>query len=116
HKRIITRYENLKLNPKPTYPTSISVLRIGDIALCTNQFELYSDYGVQMKARSKAAQTFVIQLASGAPDSGTYLPTAHAVKGGGYGAVIQSNSVGPEGGLILTEETVKAIERLFSEK
>lgn len=115
HQKIIARYENLKVNPKPTYPTCISVLRLGKMVLCTNQFELYSDFGVQMKARSKALQTFVVQLASGTPGSGTYLPTAHAVKGGGYGAVIQSNSVGPEGGQMLTDETVKAIERLFNE-
>jgi hypothetical protein len=29
--------------------------------ICTNQFELYTDFGVQMKARSKAVQTFSIR-------------------------------------------------------
>ena len=47
-------------------PTPVNVLRVGDTVICTNQFELYTDFGVQMKARSKAVQTFVVQLANGA--------------------------------------------------
>ena len=45
--------------------------------------------------------------------SGTYLPSERAVKGGGYGAVIQSNVVGPEGGQMLVEETLKMINAMF---
>ena len=97
--------------------------------LCTNQFELYTDFGIQIKARSKAVQTFVVQLTNGAAGltladiegekgkniksgySGTYLPSERAKKGGGNGAVIQSNIVGPEGGQILDEETLKMIDK-----
>jgi hypothetical protein len=86
------------------------VLRIGDIAIATNPFELYIDYGVQMKARSPAEQTFVIQLAG---DSGRYLPTPKAIDGGSYSALPVSNRVGPEGGQVLVEETVKAIRALW---
>ena len=60
--------------------------------ICTNQFELFTDYGIQMKARSKALQTFVVQLAG----AGTCLPTERAVRGGSYSAIVQSNLVGPE--------------------
>lgn len=88
-------------------------MRLDQIAICTNQFELYNDFGLQIKARSKALQTFVIQLCTGRPESGSYLPTAFAVKGGGYGAVPASNKVGPEGGQILVEKTLEAIEREF---
>ena len=49
----------------------IHVLRIGDAAVCTSRFELFNDFGVQIKARSKAVQTFVVQLAG---EDG-YLPT-----------------------------------------
>ncbi len=56
----------LKTDPHPTHATPVSVLRIGETVLCTNQFELYTDYAIQMKARSKAVQTFVVQLANGA--------------------------------------------------
>ena len=133
NKRIVDMYESLKDNPNPTYDTSINVLRIGDCVICTNQFELYTDFAIQMKARSKATQTIVVQLAAGAgkpsetektddgkpfpwtflAKSGTYLPSERAVKGGGYGAVIQSNTVGPEGGQIIVEETLKMIDGMF---
>jgi hypothetical protein len=94
--------------PAP-HKMELHVVRLGDVAIATNDFELYVDYGVQMKARSPAIQTFVIQLAG----EGTYLPTKRAVGGGGYGAVPQSNRVGPEGGQVLVEQTVEAIKSLW---
>ncbi len=108
--RIAARYEKLAENPHPVYSTPVNVLRLGDAVICTNQFELYTDFGIQMKARSKANLTFVVQLANG---GGTYLPSERAVKGGGYGAVIQSNTVGPEGGQVLVEETLKMIDSMW---
>jgi hypothetical protein len=130
--RVVARYEKRTTDPQPTHPTPVNVLRIGEAVICTNQFELYTDFGVQMKARSKAVQTFVVQLANGAAEleppadspqedrkdwdyasGGTYLPSERAVKGGGYGAVIQSNVVGPEGGQVLVEETVKMINAMW---
>jgi len=41
---------------------------------------------------------FVVQLANG---DRTYVPSERAVHGGGYGAVIRNNTVGPEGGQVL---------------
>jgi len=108
--RIAARYEKLADNPHPLFSTPVNVLRIGDAVICTNAFELYTDFGIQMKARSKANLTFVVQLANG---GGTYLPSERAVKGGGYGAVIQSNTVGPEGGQVLVEETLKMVNGMW---
>ena len=84
---VVNRYENQKINPNPKLDAEIHVLRLGDVAICTDQFELFTDYGIRIQARSNALQTFVVQLAAGA---GSYLPTEKAVKGGGYSAVIQS--------------------------
>jgi len=110
HQAVVDRYEQQQQAGTPqTHEAEVHVLRLGDIAICTNPFELYINYGVQMKARSKALQTFVIQLVGG----GTYLPTAEAVRGGGYSAIIQSNSVGPEGGQVLTDHTVELINSLW---
>ncbi|MCX6897949.1 MAG: hypothetical protein NT105_04540 [Verrucomicrobia bacterium] len=95
---------------EPTFTVEVHVLRIGDIAIATNPFELFHDYGAQMKARSKAEQTFVIELTGG---WGRYLPTARAVVGGGYSAVVQSNMVGPEGGQVLVDRTVEMIGELW---
>lgn len=113
HRRIANRWEKLAENPNPMYPTCIHVVRIGDTVLCTNQFELYNDFGIQMKARSQAKQTFVVQLCDGLIGGGTYLPSERAMKGGGYGAIVQSNMVGAEGGQILVEKTLELVNRLF---
>ena len=53
---------------------------LGDTAIATNPFEYYVDYGMQIKTRSRAVQTFLVQHVG----SGTYLPTERAVRGGGY--------------------------------
>jgi hypothetical protein len=111
HEAILRRYEAQKTNPKPTIDAAIHVVRIGDVAICTNSFELYVDYGIQMQARSRALQTFVVQLAGGPP---SYLPIARAVAGGGYSAIIQSNEVGPEGGQVLVQRTVELIDSLWA--
>lgn len=107
---VLKRYEKQKANPD--YETEIHVLRIGDAVICTNQFELFTDYGIRIQARSKALQTFVVQLAG----PGTYLATEKAIRGGGYSAVCQSNVVGAEGGQILVDRTVKLIDEMWAEK
>lgn len=107
--RLVQRYEDQESGKPNDYLTELHVVRLGDIAIATNDFELYTDYGVQMKARSPALQTFVIQLCG----NGTYLPTERAAQGGGYSAVPESNVIGPEGGQVLVEETVKALKALW---
>ena len=104
---VIERFELQKKQPE--LPMEMHVVRVGDVVFATNQFELYLDFGVRMKARSKAPQTFVVQLTG----PGTYLPSARSVGGGSYGSVPASNHVGPEGGDALVEETLKAIGELF---
>jgi hypothetical protein len=94
---------------EPTISVEVHALRIGDIAVTTNPFEYYLDFGMQIKARSRAVQTFVVQLAGG----GTYLPTARAIGGRSYGAVAASTPVGPEGGRKLAEWSVDAINAFF---
>lgn len=104
----IDRYE--KQGPNDTATVEVHVLRIGDIAIATNPFELFQDYGVQIKGRSRALQTLVIQLTGG---PGRYLPSARAVEGGGYSAVIQSNTFGPEGGQVFVDRTVEMIDSMW---
>jgi len=111
-KSLIDRFELQKNSP--FHKVEIHVIRFRDIAIVTNPFELFLDYGIRMKARSKALQTFVVQLACGC--SG-YLPTAKAVASGGYGGEAASNNVGPEGGQELVNQAVKLINEMWdSEK
>jgi len=113
--RTVKRYEKQLENPKQLYPMDLHVIRLGDIAICTNEFELFSDFGIRMIARSKALQTFVIQL-TGSSDWGSYLPTDRAVRGGAYSAVIHSNIVGPVGGQVLVDRTVEVIDQLWNKE
>ena len=108
----VRRYERQQQERKVFYPMELHVIRLGDVAVCTNEFELFSDFGIRIQARSKALQTFVVQLA-GSPEWGAYLPTEKAVKGGAYSAVIHSSRVGPEGGQVLVDRTVEIIEELW---
>ncbi|MBN1293967.1 MAG: hypothetical protein JXB48_19170 [Candidatus Latescibacteria bacterium] len=108
NKKIIDRY--LEQRSNPYYTIDLHVIRLGDVAFANNPFELFLDYGLQIIARSKAEQTFIIQLSG---DSGGYLPTARAIQGGGYSAYIYSNKVGPQGGEVLVNETVKRINNMW---
>ncbi len=105
---VIERY---KIQEKePVYNTEIHIIRIDDVALASNPFELFVDYGLRITGRSEARQVFIIQLSG---DSGGYLPTREAVKGGGYSAIV--NRVGPEGGDIFVDKTISIINSLWSE-
>ncbi|MCX6909953.1 MAG: hypothetical protein NTY01_18190 [Verrucomicrobia bacterium] len=107
---VVERYEAQHAGTEAPYKMELHVLRLGDVAIATNEFELFTNYGVQMKARSPAVQTFVIQLAA---SSYGYLPTERAVRGGGYSAVIQSSRIGPDGGQVLVDRTVEVINELW---
>ena len=101
HQAVVDRYEHPE--DHATYTMELHALRLGEVAIATNPFELFLDYGIRMQTRSRALQTFVIQLACG---DGGYLPTEKAVTGGGYSAVAESVLVGPAGGRILVDRTV----------
>lgn len=90
--------------------TEVHIIKLGTIAIATNPFELFLDYGNQIKARSRAEQTFIIQLACGADG---YLPTKKAELGGHYSAFISGGFVGHEGGDILVRNTLDEINSLF---
>ncbi|HPM81466.1 MAG TPA: hypothetical protein PLF81_12245, partial [Candidatus Anammoximicrobium sp.] len=105
---VVDRYH--QQDKEPTLSVEVHALRIGDIAIVTNPFELFLDYGVQMQGRSKAVQTFVLQLTNG---SSGYLPTERAVRGGSYSAIVASNRVGPEGGQVLVERSVELINSMW---
>jgi hypothetical protein len=94
---------------RPRYPVEIHAVRIGDVAMVTNPFELYLDYGVRIKGRSPAIQTFVVQLAG----SASYLPTRRAVAGGGYGAIPETCIVGPAAGDMLVELSLLLLNGLW---
>lgn len=96
-------------NTDTVTPIEFHVIRLGDVAIATNPFELFIDYGVRMKARSPAALTFIVQTAC---QQCGYLPTEKAVKGGGYSA--DKFIVGPQGGQLLVNQTVRLISEMWN--
>lgn len=93
-----------------TFDVEVHYVRLGDMAIATNPFELFLDYGNRIRARSKAKQTFLIQLCC---DARGYLPTKAAEEGGHYSAYVSSGNAGHEGGDMLVRHTLTAINSLF---
>ncbi|ODU00464.1 MAG: hypothetical protein ABS79_03320 [Planctomycetes bacterium SCN 63-9] len=112
HQEVVDRFKQQKAGTVKPFEMELHVIRLGDVAIATNVFELFTEFGIQMKARSRALQTFVIQLAG----PGSYVPTDRAARGGGYSAIAESNLVGPEGGQALVERTVELINSLWGDK
>lgn len=105
---LIARYREQQVNE--VVSIEYHVIRLGNVALATNPYEMFLDYGNRIKARSKAEQTFIIQLCCGAHG---YLPTEKAEKAGHYSAYISSGDTGHEGGDILTRNTITNINKMF---
>ena len=110
-KAVITRYE--EQDAQPDLHFDMNVIRLGDIAIANNPFELYLHYGQIIKARSHARQTFLIQLSVGADIHAGYLPSPEGERLGGYGGLIINGQVGSAGGYKLADDTVAAINAFF---
>ena len=107
---VVIRYEQQKKSA--VFRFSSHIIRIGGVAFATNPFELYHEYGLRIKACAKAEQVFVVQLSSDV--IGGYLPTRDAVNGGSYSSKPASTTCGPDGGDILVERTLDAINRMWA--
>lgn len=109
---VIERYGDQDANPEFIF--QLNVVRLGDIAIASNPFELYLHYGQNIKARSKAFQTFLVQLSGDGNFDAGYLPSPEAERFGGYGGLIINGQVGSNGGCKLADRTVEEINALFN--
>jgi len=109
HYGVVARYRQQNL--EPDYSFQCHILRLGNIAITTNPFELFHEFGQRMKARAEAEQVFIIQLSNGI---GGYLPTHAAVNGGSYSSKPASTVCGPEGGDELVEKTLQVLQKLWN--
>ena len=98
----------------PQCEVEMHVVRLGDVAIATNPFELYPEYGMCIQGRSPAGQTVLLSFASPLASAG-YLPTAQAISAGGYSARVESCPCGAEAGQRLVEKTVASIQRAFGQ-
>ena len=106
---VVKRYQEQRVNS--FFQVELHTIRIGDIVMVTNPFELFLNYGLMIKARSPAGQTFVVQLCCG---TGGYLPTKTAEDHGGYGGLVINGTVGSDGGIKLVDDTISEIRGLFT--
>ncbi|HRR32718.1 MAG TPA: hypothetical protein P5026_01330 [Kiritimatiellia bacterium] len=112
--KTLARYEAQKI-ADPAVGVEMHVIRLEDVVIATNPFELYPEYGVRILGRSPAGQTVLLSFASPLDESG-YMATREATKAGGYSALVESCPVGHEGGQIFVDRTVEAIKKLFLKK
>ena len=98
------------MGPAPVRQVDCNFLRIGDVAVATNPFELYLEYGQRIQSRSPATQTIIAELTN---DILGYLPTREALAHGHYSAMPADIQIGPDGGEQLVERVVEELNMLF---
>lgn len=90
----------------------IQAIRIGELAIVTFPFEVFAETGLDLKARSPFADTFVIELANGADG---YLPTPRQHKWGGYETWLPTNRVQIDTSDIITDNLLEMLDELKAE-
>lgn len=92
-------------------PIEIQVIAVGDTAFVGVPFELFVELGLEIKAQSPFAHTFIVDLANGAEG---YLPTLQAFQKGGYEVrLARGKKFVPEGGAMLVEAATRVLRRAY---
>jgi len=94
----------------PTTKVLIQAVRIGDLAICTMPFEVFAEIGLELKKKSPAADTFVVELANGGYG---YLPTPEQHQLGGYETWLTTNKVQKDASVILVDNLLEMLAELF---
>lgn len=94
----------------PTTEVLIQTIRIGDLAICSLPFEVLVEIGLELKAESPAADTFIVELANGGYG---YLPTPAQHAFGGYETWLGTNKVQKDASDILTAELLDMLGEMF---
>ncbi len=94
----------------PTTKVLIQAIRIGDLAICTLPFEVFVDTGLELKDKSPAADTFVVELANGGYG---YLPTPEQHQFGGYETWLSTNKVQKDASVILVDNLLEMLGEMF---
>ncbi|MCB1232504.1 MAG: neutral/alkaline non-lysosomal ceramidase N-terminal domain-containing protein [Verrucomicrobiae bacterium] len=100
---------SLAENPETT-KVLVQAIRIGDLAICTMPFEVLVEIGLDLKKRSPAADTFIVELANGGYG---YLPPPNQHKFGGYETWLGTNKVQEDTSVILSDNLLEMLGELF---
>lgn len=94
----------------PTTKVLVQTVRVGDLAICTLPFEVFAEIGLELKAKSPAADTFVVELANGGYG---YLPTPSQHQFGGYETWLTTNKVQKDASMILVDNLLEMLGEMF---
>jgi hypothetical protein len=94
----------------PTTKVLIQAVRIGDLAVCALPFEVLVEIGLELKEKSPATDTFVVELANGGYG---YLPTPEQHQFGGYETWLSTNKVQEDASVILVDNLLEMLAELF---
>lgn len=89
----------------------IQAFRIGDLGIASIPFEVFTETGLEIKAKSPFRDTFTIELANG---SYGYLPTPKHHDLGGYETWLGTNRVEREASVKITARALETLERLHA--
>ena len=87
----------------------IQAFRIGDLGIASIPFEVFTEIGLEIKARSPFKDTFTIELANG---SNGYLPTPRHFELGGYETWLGTNRVEREASVKITARTLEMLKKV----
>jgi hypothetical protein len=106
-------YAERTLTARDTQPDKVNAalqaFRIGELGITSIPFEVFTEIGLEIKARSPFKDTFTIELANG---SNGYLPTPAQHELGGYETWLGTNRVEREASVKITDKILKLLERL----
>ncbi|MEN6644517.1 MAG: hypothetical protein ABFE08_18925 [Armatimonadia bacterium] len=96
---------------EPTAPSEISAFRIGDFAIATLPGEIFVEFGLDIKLKSPARRTWLVELANGVVG---YVPTKRAFEGGGYEQrTCTSSKLDPVAGEMMVATARALLESMF---
>jgi hypothetical protein len=106
-------YARRALQMKEEWPEKVDVIlqafRIGDLGIAAIPFEVFTQIGLDIKAKSPLKPTFTIELANG---SYGYLPTPEQHKLGGYETWLGTNRVETEASRKITAKLLELFAKL----
>jgi neutral ceramidase len=99
-------------NAKPdTIQAFIQAFRIGELGIASIPFEVFTETGLTIKARSPFKDTFTIELANG---SNGYLPTPRQHDFGGYETWLGTNRVEREASEKITARALELLQSVHT--
>lgn len=111
--RLEQPYAERTLAARDAKPDTVSCImqafRIGDLGIAALPFEVFTEIGLEIQARSAFRDTFTIELANG---SNGYLPTPSQHDLGGYETWLGTNRVERDASVKITAKVLELLDRV----